>query len=86
MLLSIKESFCAKMHILCQKCENLQNIGTIKQVFTAINGILVVKLVGIDTEIKVVSLKMQKLQQKCLFSQDSCNSCNQKKLKLLVKK
>ena len=46
--------------------KNLQNIniGTIKQVFTAINGILVVKLVGKDTEIKVVSLKMQKLQPK----------------------
>ena len=66
MLLSIKESFCAKMHIFCQKCENLQNIniGTIKQVFTAINGIFVVKFVEIDTEIKVLSLKMQKLQPK----------------------
>ena len=56
----LKRTFCAK------NVKNLQNIniGTIKQVFTAINGILVVKLVGIDTEIKVVSLKMQKLHTK----------------------
>ena len=46
--------------------KNLQNInlGTVKQVLTAIAGIFIVKLVGIDTKIKVLSLKMQKLQQK----------------------
>ena len=47
----------------------LQNItlGTVKQVFTAIHGILIVKLVGIDTKIKVLSLKMQKLQPKMVI-------------------
>ena len=35
-----------------------------KQVFTATNGILIVKLVGIDTKIQVLPLKMQKLQPK----------------------
>ena len=40
------------------------NLGTIKQVFIAINGILIVKLVGIDTKIKVLSSKTQKLQPK----------------------
>ena len=35
-----------------------------KQVFTAINGILTVKLERIDTKIKVLPLKMQKLQPK----------------------
>ena len=56
----LKRTFFAK------NVKNLQNIniGTIKQIFTAINGILVVKLVRMDTEIKVLSLKMQKLQPK----------------------
>ena len=65
MLLSTKESFCAKTHIFFAKnVKNLHNINlyTIKQVFIAINDILLVKLVGIDTKIKVLSLKMQKLQ------------------------
>ena len=67
MLLSVRESFCAKTHIFFAKnVKNLRNIklGTIKQVFTAINGILIVKLVRIDSKIKVLSLKMQQLQPK----------------------
>ena len=65
MLLSVRESFCAITHIFFAKnVKNLRNInlGTIKQVFTAINGILIVKLVRIDIKIKVLSLKVQQLQ------------------------
>ena len=49
--------------------KTLQNItlGTVKQVLTAIHGILIVKLVEIDTKIKVLSLKMQRLLPKILI-------------------
>ena len=50
---------------------NLQNINlvTIEQVFTAINGILTLKLVGTHTKIKVLFLNMQKLQPKmCILT------------------
>ena len=57
---------CLSAHFFAQNVKNLQNINldTIKQVFTAINGIRIVKLEGIDTKIKLLSLKMQKLQPK----------------------
>ena len=45
-----------------------------KQVFTAINGILIVKLERIDTKIQLLPLKMQKLQPKSVYSHSySCN-------------
>ena len=61
MLLSKTESSCAKMQIFFAKNgKYLQNIklDTMKQVFTAINGILIAKLESI------LPLKMQKLQLK----------------------
>ena len=61
MLLSKRESSCAKMQIFFAKNRKyLQNIklDTRKQVFTAINGILIVKLE------RILPLKMQKLQPK----------------------
>ena len=67
MLLSIKESLWAKtLTCFAKNVKNLQNMhfGIIKQVFTSNNGILVVKLVGIDTKIKVLSFKTLKSQPK----------------------
>ena len=55
-LFVLKRTFFAK-NANIGHVKNLQNIniGTIKQVFTAINGILILKLVGMGTETKVLS-------------------------------
>ena len=55
-----------KLTFFAKNVKTLQNItlGTVKQVFTAIHYILIVKLVEVDTKIKVLSLKTQKLQPK----------------------
>ena len=58
-----------KLTFFAKNVKALQNItlGTVKQVFTAIHGILIVKIVQIDIKIKVLSLKMQKLQTKMVI-------------------
>ena len=67
-----KRVFYAKTHnFFAKNVKNVQNINlcTVKQVFVAINGLLLVQLMGIDTKIKVLSSKCKSYNQKCLFLQ-----------------